>query len=223
MPGVVGVILAAGRATRFGSPKVLATLDGRPLLQHVVDRLRSAGVDELIVVLGADAAAAEDAVAWPPSTTRVVNPAPERGLASSLALGAGAALARTPPPDTLLVALGDQPRIDPAVIGALLATDPAHAVVVPRYPTGADPNPVLLRRAAFGLLDEVAGDRGLRPVLARHPELVFEVPVEGANPDVDTPADLVALADVAAPADRPALDGAPPSATAEPAVRHPVR
>ena len=91
MPGVVGVILAAGRATRFGSPKVLATLDGRPLLQHVVDRL-----------------------------------------------GAATALARTPRPEALLIALGDQPRIDPAVIGALLATDPSHAVAVPRYPTGAD-------------------------------------------------------------------------------------
>jgi molybdenum cofactor cytidylyltransferase len=217
MPGVVGVILAAGQATRFGSPKVLAPLDGRPLLQHVIDRVAVAGVDELIVVLGADAAAAEDAVTWPPSTSRVVNPAPERGLASSLALGAGAALARTPPPDALLIALGDQPRIDPAVIGVLLATDPAHAVAVPRYPSAADPNPVLLRRAAFGLLDELAGDRGLRPVLARHPELVLEVPVDGSNPDVDTPADLAALAD------RPAPDGPPGGATAEPAVRHPVR
>jgi len=210
MPGVVGVILAAGRARRFGSPKVLAILDGRPLLQHVVDRLGAAGVDELIVVLGADAAAAEDAVTWPPSTSRVLNPAPERGLASSLAIGAAAALARTPRPEALLIALGDQPRIDPAVIGALLATDPSHAVAVPRYPTGADPNPVLLRRAAFGLLDEVTGDRGLRPVLARHPELVVEVPVAGANPDVDTPADLAAL------------EGAVAGATAGPDTRHPV-
>jgi molybdenum cofactor cytidylyltransferase len=210
MPGVVGVILAAGRATRFGSPKVLATLGGRPLLQHVVDRLGAAGVDELIVVLGADAGAAEDAVTWPPSTSRVVNPTPERGLASSLAIGAATALARSPRPDALLIALGDQPRIDPAVIGALLATDPSHAVAVPRYPTGADPNPVLLRRGGFGLLDEVTGDRGLRPVLARHPELVVEVPVAGANPDVDTPADLAAL------------EGAVASATARPDTRHPV-
>src|SRR4051794_9551643 len=144
MPGVVGVILAAGRATRFGSPKVLATLDGRPLLQHVIDRVVSAGIDELVVVLGTDAAAAEDAVTWPPSTSRVVNAVPERGLASSLALGVATALARVPEPDALLIALGDQPRVDPAVIGALLATDPRHAVAVPRYPTGSDPNPVLL-------------------------------------------------------------------------------
>ena len=211
MRGVVGVILAAGRATRFGSSKVLASLDGRPLLQHVIDRVGAAGIDDLVVVLGSDAAAAEDAVTWPPSTSRVVNPDPGRGLSSSLALGAAAALARTPQPEALLIALGDQPRVDPAVIAALLATDPGHAVAVPRYPTGADPNPVLVRGAAFGLLEEVTGDRGLRPILARHPELVVEVPVNGANPDVDTPADLAALAH------------APAGATPDPIVRHPVR
>jgi molybdenum cofactor cytidylyltransferase len=118
----------------------------------------------------------------------------------------------------LLIALGDQPRVDPAVIAALLATDPGHAVVVPRYPGGADPNPVLVRRAAFALLDEVAGDRGLRPVLARHPELIFEVPVAGANPDVDTPADLAALAD-----DPEAREAPPVGATPVALVRHPVR
>jgi molybdenum cofactor cytidylyltransferase len=210
MRGVVGVILAAGRATRFGSSKVLASLDGRPLLQHVIDRVGAAGIDDLVVVLGSDAAAAEDAVTWPPSTSRVVNLDPGRGLSSSLALGAAAALARTPQPEALLIALGDQPRVDPAVIAALLATDPGHAVAVPSYPTGADPNPVLVRRAAFGLLHEVAGDRGLRPILARHPELVVEVPVNGANPDVDTPADLAGLAH------------APAGATPDPIVRHPV-
>ncbi len=40
------------------------------------------------------------------------------------------------------------------------------------------------------------GDRGLGPLLAAHPELVAEVPVAGANPDVDTPGDLDAVAAV---------------------------
>ena len=44
--------------------------------------------------------------------------------------------------------------------------------------------------AAFGLVGEASGDRGLGPVLEAHPELVSEVAVEGANPDIDTPADL---------------------------------
>jgi SAM-dependent methyltransferase len=54
---------------------------------------------------------------------------------------------------------------------------------------------VLLRRAAFGLVGETSGDRGLGPLLSAHPGLVQEIAVrvEGGNPDVDTRADLVAL------------------------------
>jgi SAM-dependent methyltransferase len=49
---------------------------------------------------------------------------------------------------------------------------------------------VLLRRAAFPLVEESSADRGLGPVIADHPELVEEVAVDGTNPDVDTPEDL---------------------------------
>src|SRR4029079_4307747 len=49
------------------------------------------------------------------------------------------------------------------------------------------------RRAAFGLVAETGGDRGLGPVLAAHPELVTEVPATGDNPDVDTTDDLAAV------------------------------
>ena len=64
-----------------------------------------------------------------------------------------------------------------AVIEALLdgKADPARPVAVPTYDDERGRNPVLLRRAAFGLVAEAAGDRGLGPVLAAHPEMVAEV------------------------------------------------
>ena len=191
--GVVAVVLAAGLATRFGSAKVLALLDGRPLLVHVLERLATAGVGDAVVVVGDDAAAIESALDGMPA--RIVrNPDPARGLSSSLVLGVAAARERRP--DAIAVALADQPRLDPAVVSALLAAadDPARPLIVPRYSDRANPNPVVMLPAAFDLVREAAGDRGLGPVIARHPELVHEVPVEGANPDVDTPADLAALA-----------------------------
>ena len=53
-------------------------------------------------------------------------------------------------------------------------------------------------RAAFALVDELSGDRGLGPVIAAHPDLVREVARRRArNPDVDTRADLVALLETA--------------------------
>ena len=58
---VAAIVLAAGAGSRFGGGKLLATVDGRPLLQHTLDRLAEAGIDDVIVVLGADAAAVEAA------------------------------------------------------------------------------------------------------------------------------------------------------------------
>ena len=82
----VGLVLAAGAGSRFGGGKLLASVGGRPVIQHVLDALAGAGIDEVVVVLGADAAAIEAAIAWR-AEMRVVNPAPELGLSSSLKTG----------------------------------------------------------------------------------------------------------------------------------------
>lgn len=188
------VVLAAGAASRFGSPKLLARLEGRPLLQHVLDAVASAGLDEVVVVLGRAAGEIERAIAWR-AERRVVNPHPEEGLSSSLRVGLAAL---GPDAEGALVLLGDQPRLRPEVIGRLLgaAAGPESAgrlIVVPRYTGGGGANPALLRRAAWPLADGLTGDRGMGPVIAAHPELVHEVPVVGENPDVDTREDLEAL------------------------------
>jgi CTP:molybdopterin cytidylyltransferase MocA/SAM-dependent methyltransferase len=182
-PAVTAVVLAAGSATRFGSVKLLAPINGRPVLQHVLDALDAAALTDVVVVLGADAEAIEAAIDWR-SERRITNPDPGRGLSSSLVVG----LEAVPGNASALIVLGDQPAISPATIRTLLD----RPVVVARYPDDSARNPLLLRRSAFGLAAEATGDRGLGPILAAHPELVREIPVHGSNPDVDTPADLAA-------------------------------
>jgi len=186
---VVAVVLAAGAGSRFGGSKLLAELNGKPLLQHVLDALRATDLGDIVVVLGADASAVEPAISWG-SARRVVNPQPADGLSSSLRIGIGAV-----PADATgaLIVLGDQPALTPAVVTRLLEQpdDPARPIVVARYADDSARNPVLLRRAAFPLVGEATGDRGLGPVLAAHPEQVREIAVAGTNPDVDTADDLV--------------------------------
>lgn len=196
-PAVGAVVLAAGEASRFGSVKPIARLVDRPILQHVLDALAAAAPAETVAVLGRAADEIEAAISW--RGERVVrNPDPAAGLSSSLRVGM-AALGQTT--QAALLLLGDQPLVRPEVLQALLtaasstAGDPARpCAFVPRYAEGGGANPVLLLRRCWPILEEATGDRGLGPVLARHPELVREVPVPGANPDVDTPADLAALA-----------------------------
>ena len=145
------------------------------------------------MVLGAEAAAIEEAIAWRTERRRV-NPRPEDGLASSLRVGLDAA-AEDPGADAVLVVLGDQPSVRPEVLRAVIdaARETDRPIVRPRYTADGAPNPVLVRREAWALAAGLDGDRGLGPLIARHPDLVHELRVEGAIPDVDTPADLAAL------------------------------
>jgi len=192
---VVAVVLAAGAGSRFGGGKLLAPVAGRPVLQHVLDTLATAGLTDTVVVLGDDAPDVGAAIEWR-TERRVRNPDPGRGLSSSLRLGVET-VATDPSAEAVLIALGDQPLVPIEAIRALLAApaDPGRPVVVPVYTNDRGRNPVLLRRAAFGLADEADGDRGLGPVLEAHPDLVREIQVEGTNPDLDTRGDLARIAE----------------------------
>ena len=189
---VTAVVLAAGAGTRFGGGKLLASLDGRPVLQHVLDRVADAGLGDVVVVLGDDASAIDQAIDWR-SERRVRNPDPGRGLSSSVLIGIDALHEGV---DAALIVLGDQPMLSVETMRALLeaSRDSARSIVVPVYGGDGGRNPVLVAREAFGLVREVTGDRGLGPVIAAHPELVHEVRVAvPGNPDIDTREDLVAL------------------------------
>ncbi|HSS35012.1 MAG TPA: NTP transferase domain-containing protein [Patescibacteria group bacterium] len=190
------VILAAGAGSRFGGRKLLAPLDGRPVLDHVLGAVRSIGPAETIVVLGHEADDVAASISWS-GERRVVNPEPDRGLSSSLQVGfaaLGDGIGRDEL-DGVFVVLGDQPLVDPAVFRALAQAEvrAGTAFVAPRYHAGGA-NPVLVLRPGRPWIAEATGDRGLGPILAAHPELVAEVELGGTNPDVDTPADLAEIA-----------------------------
>jgi CTP:molybdopterin cytidylyltransferase MocA/SAM-dependent methyltransferase len=219
----VGLVLAAGSASRFGSAKLLAPLDGRPVLQHVVDIATGVGLAGVVVVLGAEADAIEATVDWRSAAT-VRNPHPEAGLSSSVRVGLDAVHELFPGIEAVLVLLGDQPRVRAGVIGRLLdePLDRDRVVVVPRYASGAGPNPVLLAAAAWSLAEHIGGDRGFGPVLAAHPELVAEVAVDGDNPDVDTPDDLARIQGAATGEGRGDDPAAPTAAATELAATSPA-
>lgn len=191
-PRVRAVVLAAGAGSRFGGRKLEARLAGRPLLQHSLDALATAGHDDPIVVL-APGSGLEWSIGWR-RAQRVVNPDPARGLASSLQLGWAAAMAAEPRPEAVLVVLGDQPRLAPDAIRALVAAplDPARPIVAPRYAGSDARNPVRIEATAGRLVEAATGDRGLGPLLVADPSIVRWIELAGDNPDVDRRDDLVA-------------------------------
>lgn len=182
---VAAVVLAAGRATRFGATKQLARLDGRPLVLHAVETARRAGLAPMVVVVGHDADRVRDVL--PDDVTVVDNPLHADGQASSLRAGVEAATGTTA--RALVVLLADQPGVQVEVVERVVAAHVAgHPVVRARYLDGPG-HPVLFDRAAWPALARVSGDVGARDLL-RDLE-VTEVDVRTpCPPDVDRPRDL---------------------------------
>ena len=178
------LILAAGLGTRFGGRKLLAAIDGRPMLQHVLDLAADAGLRRVVVVLGNDADELEAACSWR-DELRVRNPTPENGLAGSVALGVKT-LSRLKS-DRVAVLMGDQPFLTQEQLKSLLYA--RGQIVVPRY-DGKPGNPVILDRSVWPLARSLRGDRGFSQLFAAYGNLVTYVDVPGTNPDIDTRADL---------------------------------
>lgn len=189
-------MLAAGRGARFGGNKLLAPLDSRPVLQHVLDICAAASFLRIVVVLGYGIHDIRRAITWR-SEIQVHNPTPEHGIGGSVALGIWELerSATWPAADRALVLLGDQPRLRLDQIDAMLAAprEAERPIVVPRYAGGVPGNPVLVEKEAWPLVNDLTGDHGMVQLFAAHAELVRYVDVPGSNPDVDTPADLAAL------------------------------
>jgi molybdenum cofactor cytidylyltransferase len=192
--GLAAVILAAGRSRRFGGPKLLVELRGRPLLWYVLEVVaagRASGLldDGCIVVAAEDDRVA--ALARSAGLPCVVNPDPDRGLSSSLRCGLGSLPSATA---AALVLLGDQPMIRLDVVARLAAAWRAGEgqVLRPRYAgsPGTPGHPVLLGRPLWHLVDRLEGDAGLGSLFASGAATVKIVDVPGTNPDIDTPADL---------------------------------
>lgn len=194
------VVLAAGAGSRFGGDpgaKLLAQVEGEPMVARVLREVRGFRSATIVVVLGYGADDVERSIAWA-DEIRIRNHAPERGLASSLQVGIDALRALPEPFDGAFIVLGDQPRLRTEAMSMLQAAATAaraadRPVVVPRYESPGPRNPVLLLRSAWSWVDELTGDHGLGPLIAARPDAVLEVAVSGEMPDVDTPDDLARL------------------------------
>ena len=190
------VVLAAGAASRMGHrPKCLLELDGVPLIVRLLQALREAGVDEIVVVLGHYASAIEAAIAAMP-VKPVFNAHPQAGQVSSLRLGLQALPSTA---DAVLVALADQPLLDRHDLRALIEAyhqRPAGAQVVQPSVQGLPGNPVIfsawVRQQILAADDTV----GCRQWQAAHPSQVHAWSSDNPHyrQDIDTTDDLRALA-----------------------------
>jgi molybdenum cofactor cytidylyltransferase len=191
---LAAIVLAAGRSTRMGGPnKLVAEINGRPLVRIAAEEALASQARPVIVVTGHQRERVEAAVGGLDVAT-VHNPDFAGGLSTSLKAGIAAVPADA---DGAIVCLGDMPQVDAKLIDRLLAAfDPEKGafVVVPTI-DGKRGNPVVWSRRFFPELAVLDGDTGARHLIASYPEAVAEVPLIGnaALVDVDTPDALKAV------------------------------
>jgi len=166
------VVLAAGEARRFGSPKLLMPFGHSTVLGSVIGALTAAEIAPIIVVTGPDAAAIEATLRGEPVQV-VRNPDPARGMVSSIRVGVEAL------PDTLnrfVIALGDQPRIRTQDISRLLQAhrSSGKGIALPTF-RGKRGHPVLFDSSYRLAILALGDDQTLRDLIHAHRDDCVEV------------------------------------------------
>ncbi|HEY0106936.1 MAG TPA: NTP transferase domain-containing protein, partial [Rhizomicrobium sp.] len=192
LPKIAAIVLAAGLSSRMGSNKLVAEVDGKPLIRRAVEAALGSGAGAVVVVTGNAGEAVRRAVA-PLAPFFVENHDFSKGLSTSLKCGL-----RSLPDDCdgAVVLLGDMPGVDSGLIDRLIAAfDPAEdrAICIATW-RGKRGNPVLWARRFFPEILAIEGDVGARQLLGPYEELVCEVEAGDDGPlvDIDTPAALQA-------------------------------
>lgn len=188
MSQVAAVILAAGLSSRMGGDnKLLADLNGRPVLRHTVENVLASRARLVVVVTGHQADQVQDVIQDLPVTI-CFNPDFADGMATSLCTGI-AALSEDV--SGALILLGDMPLIGGDIIDALIEAFEARSSQTIAVPVigGKRGHPVLWGRGHFGALLQLSGDHGARALLVERAGDVIECQVSDAGifEDTDTP------------------------------------
>jgi molybdenum cofactor cytidylyltransferase len=185
------IILAAGNSSRMsslGQHKVLLPwANGKTILEHIIDQLTLARIDHITVVTGKRADEV-GALAEKRGAQVVFNPDFEKGeMLSSLKVGLKAQPASIA---AILMVLGDQPRIQPKIVGQITMAyaEGQGDLIIPSYQMRRG-HPILIDRRYWGELLALPEDAAPRDVIRQHTVTHVNVDNDSILNDVDTPDD----------------------------------
>jgi molybdenum cofactor cytidylyltransferase len=188
---IFAAVLAAGSSTRFGSTKQAVELDGLPLIQRAIATAAEVCENRVVTVIGHDWATLLQLVNWHPGFV-VLNEDHEKGLGTSIAAAARACQRCA---DAILLVLADQPLVTAGHLQELIDSwSGADDEIVATAFAGTQGPPVLFPSTTFSSLRSLTGDQGARALFHDRRFSLKTVHFEAAAIDIDTPADLAAVA-----------------------------
>jgi molybdenum cofactor cytidylyltransferase len=185
---IVAVVLVAGESSRMGRPKALLPIGDKNFIETIVEALREAGLEKIIVVLGHSAEEMRQKIMHLPVTI-LVNPDYKRGQLSSLQVAVRYLLGQANC-SSMLVHLVDHPYINSALVNLLIQRfeESGKLIAVPRF-RGKRGHPVIFARGLFSEILRAPEDQGAKAVVNAHRSetLEFDTDDEGITLDIDTP------------------------------------
>ena len=182
------LIMAAGESRRFGSCKLLADIDGKPMLQHSIELAQSTNAALIRVVTGrwhqeikqAQTSGVIDGIGL------IYNSDWQQGLGTSIATGVSQIASLC---DEVLVLLADQVSISGEDIERLRLRDDKNQIACASYSQTLGP-PAIFPAQFFPELEKLSGDTGAKALLAEQTAIDCQVDIPNAAFDIDFQSDL---------------------------------
>ena len=211
MATIAALLLAAGESTRMGETKALLPWHGRPLIEHQVSALASAGVSRTIVVLGHQSEKLKSLLEDRSGIQWVYNPDYKQGKTTSIkaglhtlkassipaATGEQGEAARLPSEEAILILNADQPRSADTIRRVMElhrradSSKPTCLITIPTY-GGKGGHPIILSLSLMNELMDISEDTlGVKNVVRRHGEETQRVEIDSPEIllDLNTPQD----------------------------------
>lgn len=182
------LIMAAGESRRFGSCKLLADIDGKPMLQRSIELAQSTDASLTRIVTGrwhqeieqAQNSGLIDAI------DLIYNPDWKQGLGSSIATGVSQIASLC---DEALILLADQVRVSSEDLEQLTLRDDRSQIACASYSKTLGP-PAIFPAQFFPQLEKLSGDKGAKKFLSELTITDCQIDIPRAAFDIDVPADL---------------------------------
>ena len=186
---ISAIILAAGESKRMGQPKMLMSWGEVTVLEHVITMFRKAGIEDIVVVVGAEREQIEKIVSQYPIRCVHNEDYANSEMLSSLQCGLKAMTRET---RATLIGLGDQPQVQEGSVRLICEAyhNTRSELIVPSFQMRRG-HPWLAGRTFWGELLNMKAPESSRDFLNRHTDRIHYVDAKTPTilADLDTPDD----------------------------------
>jgi len=191
---VIGILLAAGRSLRYGSPKLTDTFHSRPLFLHSFKSANESNLDKLIVVTGETGNELIKMAHNIPNNRAefIRNPQSAKGISSSIKIALGKIM-KSNPNAAIMIMLADMPYVTSELINNVLGEfRNSSASISAPFIEGRNAHPVIFHHLLFPELLKLEGDHGGKEIIMEHIDWVKKIPLASVSSqiDIDTVSDL---------------------------------